>query len=73
MEALLALKPYFDKLSGTVTVGNSCQVTDGACALLIMKEEKAKAMGYEPLGYIRSYGYIGLSPHKMGLGPAYSI
>ena len=73
IEALCALKPYFDKYTGTVTVGNSCQVTDGACALLIMKEAKARQMGYEPLCYIRAYGYIGLSPHKMGLGPAYSI
>ncbi len=73
MEALGALSPYFDKYTGTVTVGNSCQVSDGACALLVMKEEKAKQMGYEPLGYIRAYSYIGLAPHKMGLGPAYSI
>lgn len=73
MEALCKLKPYFDRYTGTVTVGNSCQVTDGACALLIMEEEKAKSFGYEPLGYIRAYSYIGLEPHKMGLGPAYSI
>ena len=73
MEALCGLRPYFDKYTGTVTVGNSCQVSDGACALLVMKESKAREMGYEPLCYIRSYGYIGLSPQKMGLGPAYSI
>jgi len=73
MEALGSLSPYFDKYTGTVTVGNSCQVTDGACALLVMKEEKARQMGYEPLGYIRAYAYNGLAPNKMGLGPAYSI
>src|SRR3989338_5023730 len=73
MEALGGLRPYFDRHTGTVTVGNSCQVTDGACALLVMDEEKACAMGYEPLGYIRAYHYIGLEPHKMGLGPAYAI
>ncbi|MDO8525011.1 MAG: thiolase family protein, partial [Candidatus Omnitrophota bacterium] len=73
IESLSALKPYFDKYTGTVTVGNSCQVSDGACALLIMKEEKAKQMGYEPLCRIKAYGYIGLSPGKMGLGPAYAI
>lgn len=73
MEALSSLKPYFDRHTGTVTVGNSCQVTDGACALLVMEEEKAKAMGYEPLGYIRAYTYIGLEGHRMGLGPAYAI
>jgi len=73
LEALCDLKPYFDRHTGTVTVGNSCQVTDGACALLVMDEEKARKMGYNPLGYIRSYAYIGLEPSKMGLGPAYAI
>lgn len=72
-EALCGLPPYFDRHTGTVTVGNSCQVTDGACAVLVMEEEKARALGYEPLGYIRSYYYAGLSPSIMGLGPAYSI
>lgn len=73
MESLCSLKPYFDRHTGTVTVGNSCQVTDGACSLLLMEEEKAKSMGYEPLGYIRSYDYVGVEPSKMGLGPAYAI
>ncbi len=73
IEALCRLKAYFDRQTGTVTVGNSCQVSDGACAVLVMEEEKAKAMGYEPLGYIRAYTYIGLEPGKMGLGPAYAI
>jgi acetyl-CoA C-acetyltransferase/acetyl-CoA acyltransferase len=73
LEALSKLKPYFDRYTGTVTVGNSCQVTDGACVLLIMEEEKARGMGYEPLGYICAYSYVGLEPNKMGLGPAYAI
>ncbi len=73
MEQLSKLKPIFDKSSGTVTAGNSSQITDGACALLIMKEEKAKQMGYEPIGYIRAYTYTGVEPRKMGLGPAYAI
>jgi len=73
IEALSKLKPYFDRHTGTVTVGNSCQVTDGACALLIMDEEKAREMGYEPLGYIRDYTYVGVDPSKMGIGPAYAI
>ncbi|MCQ9207961.1 MAG: thiolase family protein, partial [Omnitrophica bacterium] len=73
MEALSKLRPFFDKYTGTVTVGNSCQVTDGACALLIMKEEKARQLGYRPLGYIRAYTYTGVEPRKMGLGPAYAI
>lgn len=73
MEALCKLKPYFDKYTGTVTVGNSCQVTDGASALLIMGEEHARELGYKPLGYIRAYTYVGVEPSKMGLGPAYAI
>lgn len=73
MEALIKLRPFVDRHTGTVTVGNSCQVTDGAAALLVMSEKKAKEMGYEPLGYIRSYGYVGLEPSRMGAGPAYVI
>lgn len=73
LEALAKMKPSFDRLSGSVTVGNSCQVTDGACALLVMKEEKAKALGYAPLGYLRDYTYVGVDPRRMGIGPAYAI
>lgn len=73
LEALAKLRPYFDRHTGTVTVGNSCQVTDGSCSLLIMDEERARAMGYEPLGYIRAYAYVGVEPSRMGLGPAYVI
>ncbi|MCQ9207240.1 MAG: thiolase family protein [Omnitrophica bacterium] len=73
MKDLSRLRPYFDRHTGTVTVGNACQVSDGACALLIMDEEKARSMGYTPLGYIRAYDYVGVEPRKMGLGPAYAI
>lgn len=73
IEDLAKLKPYFDRHTGTVTVGNSCQVTDGACALLVMKEEKAKEFGYTPLGFIRAYAYVGVEPSKMGIGPAFAI
>lgn len=73
LEALAKLKPVFEKVSGTVTAGNSSQVTDGAVALLMMSEEKAKELGYQPLGYITEYVSVGLSPSKMGLGPAYAI
>lgn len=73
MEALANLKPFFDKYTGTVTAGNSSQITDGAAAILVMEEEEAKAYGYEPLGYIRSYTYVGVEPSKMGIGPAYAI
>lgn len=73
LEYLSHLAPVFDRYTGSVTAGNSCQITDGACAVLLMKEEKAKELGFQPLGYIRAYGYIGLEPSKMGLGPAYAI
>lgn len=73
LEDLVKLKPYFDRYSGTVTVGNSCQVTDGACCVLVMKEEKARELDYEPLGFIRNYTYVGVEPAKMGIGPAFAI
>lgn len=73
IEALAKLKPFFDRVSGTVTAGNSSQVTDGACAVLVMSEEKARALGYEPLGYIRSFAFAGVEPNRMGIGPAHAI
>lgn len=73
IEQLAKLKPVFDRRSGTVTAGNSSQITDGACALLLMEEEKAKSMGYEILGTILGYDYAGLEPSEMGLGPAFAI
>lgn len=72
-EQLAKLKPVFDRRTGTVTAGNSSQITDGACALLLMPEEKAKAMGYTILGTIAAYDYVGLEPSEMGLGPAFVI
>lgn len=72
-EQLAKLKPVFDRRTGTVTAGNSSQITDGACALLLMPEDKAKAMGYTVLGTIAAYDYVGLEPSEMGLGPAFVI
>ncbi|GIL18324.1 MAG: acetyl-CoA acetyltransferase [Oligoflexia bacterium] len=72
MEALGKLKPFFDKLTGTITAGNSCPITDGAAMLLMMSREKAQALGYKPLAKIRSYGFAGLEPERMGLGPVYA-
>ena len=72
LEALAKLRPAFDRQNGTVTAGNSCGITDGAAALLIMKEQRAKDLGLEPLGFIRSYAYAGLDPERMGLGPVFS-
>ncbi len=73
MEQLAKLKPVFDKRSGTVTAGNSSQITDGACALLLMEESKAQSLGYEILGTIAAYDYVGLEPSEMGMGPAFVI
>ncbi len=62
LEQLAALRPVFDKRYGSVTAGNSSPLTDGAAAVLLMSEEKARALGYEPLAYIRSYAYAALDP-----------
>ena len=72
LAALAKLRPYFDRRWGSVTVGNACQVTDGAVALLVMSADKARSLGYEPLGRIRSYAYAGCDPERMGLGPVYA-
>ena len=72
MQALEKLRPYFDKKNGSVTVGNSCPVTDGAAAVIVMSETKAKSLGIQPLGYLRDFAYAGLEPHRMGLGPVYA-
>ncbi len=73
LEALAALKPVFDKRYGTLTAGNSSPLTDGAAALILMSEERAKALGLEPLAYVRSYAYAALDPSDQLLqGPAYA-
>jgi acetyl-CoA C-acetyltransferase/acetyl-CoA acyltransferase len=69
--ALARLKPFFTK-DGTVTVGNSCPLTDGAAAVIVMSGETARAQGRTPLGYLRGYAYAGCDPRRMGLGPAYA-
>jgi acetyl-CoA acyltransferase len=73
LDALAKLKPVFEKRNGTVTAGNSSQITDGAVALLVMSEEKARELKLEPLGFLRGYAYAGVDPARMGLGPAYAI
>ena len=72
IEALAKLKPFFDRRNGTVTVGNSCPVTDGAVALLIGNEATAKRWP-APLGRIRAFAFAGLEPRRMGLGPVFAI
>jgi acetyl-CoA acyltransferase len=72
-EAYARLRPTFDGAYGTVTPGNSSPLTDGASALLLMTESKAKALGYEPLGYLRSWAYAALDPGGwMLMGPSYA-
>ena len=72
MAALAKLKPYFDRIAGTVTVGNACPLTDGAGAVLVMGESRAKSMGLSPLGYVRDWAYAGLDGRRMGLGPVFA-
>ena len=70
IDALAALKPVFDRQYGSVTAGNASPLTDGASAVLLMSEERAKALGYEPLAYIRSYSYAALDPgEQLLMGP----
>ncbi|MGI9089806.1 MAG: acetyl-CoA C-acyltransferase FadI [Gemmatimonadaceae bacterium] len=69
-DKLASLKPFFDKRYGTVTAGNSSPLTDGGAAILLMSEEAAKALGYTPLGYIKSYAYAALDPgEQLLMGP----
>ncbi|MBL8801579.1 MAG: thiolase family protein [Planctomycetes bacterium] len=72
LEALAKLKPYFEKPDGVVTVGNSSQITDGACALLVTTAERARSLGLAPLARIRSFAWAGCEPARMGLGPVYA-
>jgi acetyl-CoA acetyltransferase family protein len=73
LAALGNLKPIFDRRDGTVTVGNSCQVTDGAAAMMVMDADLAKSEGLEVLGYVTAYAVAALDPARMGLGPVFAI
>ena len=72
MEKLGRLKPIFDRRYGTVTAGNSCMLTDGAAAVVVASEDRVRRLGIPYLGRIRSYGFAGLDPSTMGLGPVYA-
>jgi acetyl-CoA acyltransferase len=72
MEQLAKLRPAFDRRSGTVTAGNSCMLTDGAACVVVASEDRARELGLPYLGRIRSYGFAGLDPSVMGLGPVYA-
>jgi len=73
LAALGKLKPFFDRKNGTVTAGNSSQITDAAAASIIMSEARAKKQKIPVLGYVTDFIYNGLEPSHMGLGPAYAI
>jgi acetyl-CoA acetyltransferase family protein len=73
MEALAKLRPVFEKETGTVTAGNSSQITDGAVALLVGTQSAVGKLNLEPLGAIRGFAYAGCDPERMGLGPVYAI
>jgi acetyl-CoA acyltransferase len=73
MEALSGLKPVFDPENGTVTAGNSSQLSDGASVTLVMSEEKALEQGLKPLAYFRGFTTMGCEPDEMGIGPVFSV
>jgi acetyl-CoA acyltransferase len=73
LEALAKLKPVFAR-NGTLTAGNSSSLTDGAAAVLLMSEDKAKALGYTPLAYFASWSYVGVDPaDQLLMGPALAM
>jgi acetyl-CoA acyltransferase len=72
LEALLALKPAFHA-KGTVTAGNSSQMSDGAAAAVVMSAERAKALGLKPLLRYVAFATAGYLPEEMGVGPVYAI
>ena len=74
LEALAGLRPVFDRRYGSVTAGNSSPLTDGASAVLLMAEEKAAALGYQPLAYLRSYAVAAVDPGwQLLMGPVYAV
>ena len=72
MDALGALKPAFH-MKGTVTAGNSSQMSDGAAAAIVMSADRAKALGIQPLARYVGYATAGYKPEEMGLGPVFAI
>ena len=73
LEGLSSLNPVFNPESGSVTAGNSSQLSDGASVTLIMSEEKANELGLKPIAYFRGFTTVGCQPDEMGIGPIYSI
>lgn len=74
LAALAKLKPVFDRRHGSVTAGNASPLTDGAAAVLLMSEEKALALGYTPLAYIKSWAVAAVDPAwQLLMGPAFAV
>ena len=75
LDGLLALKPHFDPTSGqgTVTAGNSSQLSDGASAALLMERKRAEALGLKPKVVFRGFAVAGCEPDEMGVGPVYAV
>ncbi len=74
LEQVAKLKPVFDRRYGTVTAANSSPLTDGASAVLLMSDEKARSLGYAPVAYLRSYGVAAVDPGwQLLMGPAWAV
>jgi len=73
LEALAKLKPVFDRKHGTITAGNASPLTDGASALVLMRESKARALGLTPLGFVKSWAYAAVDPGwQLLMGPVFA-
>src|SRR5204863_3103395 len=74
LEAMAKLKPVFDRKYGTITAANASPLTDGASAVLLMSEERVKALGIKPIGYLKSYAYAATDPFDQLLqGPVFAL
>ncbi|MDD0852733.1 thiolase family protein [Halobacteriovorax sp. GB3] len=73
IEGLAKMRPYFEKKSGTVTVGNACPITDGGSALLFVSEEALKKYNLTPMARVVDYHFHGLEPERMGMGPLHAM
>lgn len=73
VQGLGKMRPYFEKVSGTVTVGNSCPITDGGSALLFCSEKAVKENNLDPIARVVDYHFHGLEPERMGMGPLLAI
>jgi acetyl-CoA acyltransferase len=74
LESLAKLRPVFDRKYGTITAGNASPLTDGAAAVVLMSEEKAKSLGIKPIGFIKSYAFAATDPNDQLLqGPVFAL